>query len=103
KIGFLLVERASRVKEISIEYSEVLKDSTRGSLPDWANIFITVITTGAFMTVYDICKDILDSHTNAEVTLEFEDGSTIQLSNLTRKEAEDAIKKHLNSRSNKNT
>lgn len=47
------------------------------------------------MAVYTIAKDMFAAYKNADVKLEFPDGSSMTLKNITRKEAEAFISEHL--------
>lgn len=74
----------------------------RGDLPLWADIVITGVSTGAFMTIYMLAKDFFAVYANAEVQLIFDDGSSIKLKHLTEKEAEAKLREHIQSKSSEN-
>lgn len=67
---------------------------TRGGITLMSGIIMTAISTGAFMAVYTMAKDLFMIYANAEVELKTEKGS-IKLKHLTRREAEAILKEHL--------
>ena len=90
-----LLDSLRDVEELQLTVPTKKIQGTRGDFPVWTNILMTAISTGAFMAVYTIAKDMFSMYANAEVKLEFEDGSSIALKNITRKEAEALLNKHL--------
>lgn len=89
------VDNLSKVEYLQLDVPTKQIEGTRGDIPLWAGIVMTAISTGAFMAVYTMAKDMFTIYTNAEVELEFEDGSSMALKHLTRKEAEAILKEHL--------
>lgn len=89
------VENLNNVADLQVDVSKKKVEGTRGDLSIWADIIITAVSTGTFMAIYTLAKDMVTLYANAEVELTFEDGSSIKLKHLTQKEAEDLIKKHL--------
>lgn len=89
------LDNLSKVEHLQLDVPTKRMDSTRGDIPLWASIVMTGISTGAFMAVYTMAKDMFTIYANAEVELEFEDGSSMALKHLTRKEAEAILKEHL--------
>lgn len=89
------LENLNAVTGLEIETPTVQVKDTRGDLPLWANIVVTGISTGAFMAIYTLAKDMFSIYTNAEVQLHFEDGSSIALKHLTPEEAQSIIQEHL--------
>ena len=61
--------------ELVVPTTEV--EGTRGKASTWKGILITAINTGAFMGMYTVSQDFFSYYANAEVTLEFEDGSSV--------------------------
>ena len=95
KAAYSYLESLSTVADLEIETPTAQVKDTRGDLPLWANIVVTGISTGAFMAIYTLAKDMFSIYTNAEVQLHFEDGSSIALKHLTPEEAQSIIQEHL--------
>lgn len=89
------VETLCNVSNLHIDISTEKVEGTRGDIPIWMNIVITAVSTGTFMAIYTLAKDMAALYANAEVELSFDDGSSIKLNHLTHKEAQELIEKHL--------
>ncbi|MBL8080450.1 MAG: hypothetical protein JNM55_20940 [Anaerolineales bacterium] len=81
--------------ELNLKLEQVKRPSTRSLVTLLSGIILTGTSLGAFSALYTLYKDLGELYANAEVQLHFDDGSTITLKNLTRQEAEQVLREHL--------
>ncbi len=94
QIASNFIENLHNVDGLNLEVPTETVDGTRGELNLWADIIVYAISTGTFMAIYTMAKDLFGIYANAEVQLTFEDGSVISLKHLTRNEAEEILRAH---------
>lgn len=86
-------------KNLKFGYIEPLtsecEESERAGIDSLLNILLASgITLEAFDRMYDVFKLWLEFRNSAEVTLKYEDGSTIKLTHLSKSEALKLMEKH---------
>jgi hypothetical protein len=87
----------SAITEVEIKpQRQLAEDGSMGSeyIDLFHNILIYGTTTGAFAMVYDLLKLWLSQRQNANVILNYGDGNSIELKNLTKEKALKLIEQH---------
>ena len=95
KAANTFLNRLSSVSGLEIKPQTQDVEGTRGAITLLSGIILAGINLGVFSALYTLYKDFCELYANAEVQLHFEDGSTITLKGLTRKEAEQILQEHL--------
>lgn len=88
------VEELQGVSELDVNTKEKKIDNTRGAITLLTGIVVKAIELGVIAGIYTLAKDLYDKYHNAEVELNFKNGNSITLTNLTYDEAVKLIEKH---------
>jgi hypothetical protein len=89
------LEKLSSISDLQVTISEEKVQGSRGEIPILEGIIVTGINLGLFSAIYTLAKDLYSIYANAEVELQFKDGSKLTLKNLPQEEAEMIISDHL--------
>lgn len=88
------IANLSSIDGLQFEIRSTNVEDSRGDLEIWAEIIVSAFSTGVVMGIFSIAKEFLSLYKNADVTLEYPDGSTISFKNLSRSKAESLIAEH---------
>jgi len=89
-----LINDIENLSGIIIEKEHIKKKGARGSYFDLSSIIIKAIELGVFAGIYTAILDFYDRFKNSEVTLNFENGSSVVIKGLSQKKALELIKEH---------
>lgn len=92
---FNLVSKIKLLNNIEVEVDSNSIQNSRGVSLVMSSLIIKAIELGVIAGIYTAIKEFYDFYHNAEVHLEFENGS-ITIKGLTQEEAVKLIEKHLN-------
>jgi len=88
------VEELQGITDLEVDAKEKRVDNTRGFITLLTGIVVKAIELGVIAGIYTLAKDLYDNYHNAEVELNFKNGNSITLKNLTYEEAVKLIEEH---------
>jgi hypothetical protein len=91
----IFLDKLSSVSGLEVDIPKEEVEGSRGDISLLTGIIVTGINLGLFSAIYTLGKDLFALYANAEVELQFQDGSKLTLKNLSREEAEKAISEHI--------
>lgn len=95
-----LIENIDNQPGVLIVNNRIPKQGSRGSSYDISSIIIKAIELGVFAGIYTAIMEFYDRFKNAEVTLKFENGNSIVIKGISKKEALDLIEKYSREKDN---
>jgi len=89
------VEELKQVSGLDVHAPTQQVAHSKGEMQLLSDIVAYGVQIGAFSAIYLLAKDLYARYFRAEVVLNFPNGSSMTLKNLTQQEAEQAIAKYL--------
>ena len=96
----IFLENLTSISGLDVDMPKRKIEGTRGDISLITGIIVTGINLGLFSGIYTLAKDLYGWYANAEVELQFEDGSKLTLKHLSYEEAEKIINEHLKKTTN---
>lgn len=85
------LEQLQSISELEVDTQEEHIDNTRGAIVLLSGIIVKAVELGIIAGIYTLAKDLYEKYHNAEVELNFKNGNSITLKNLTYEQAKKII------------